>query len=90
MAQEIGGTVLGEEFDGHSSISGGNDKQGFPMRQGNVTNTECASCVRRDTLATVSVVPVSASASPSVVTHCWARYFRSWWSPNKGEKEIPV
>jgi len=40
MAQEIDGQVLGEEFDGYVlRISGGNDKQGFPMRQGVLTNT---------------------------------------------------
>lgn len=40
MAQEIDGQVLGEEFDGYIlRISGGNDKQGFPMRQGILTNT---------------------------------------------------
>lgn len=40
MAQEIDGSVLGEEFDGYIlRVSGGNDKQGFPMRQGILTNT---------------------------------------------------
>jgi len=40
MAQEIDGTVLGEEYAGFIfRISGGNDKQGFPMRQGVLTNT---------------------------------------------------
>jgi small subunit ribosomal protein S6e len=40
MAQEIDGAVLGEEFAGFIlRISGGNDKQGFPMRQGILTNT---------------------------------------------------
>jgi len=40
MAQEIDGAVLGEEFNGYIlRISGGNDKQGFPMRQGVLTNT---------------------------------------------------
>jgi small subunit ribosomal protein S6e len=40
MAQEIDGSLLGEEFDGYIlRISGGNDKQGFPMRQGVLTNT---------------------------------------------------
>ena len=40
MAQEIDGNVLGEEFEGFIfRISGGNDKQGFPMRQGVLTNT---------------------------------------------------
>ena len=40
MAQEIDGNVLGDEFEGFIfRISGGNDKQGFPMRQGVLTNT---------------------------------------------------
>lgn len=40
MAQEIDGGVLGDEFAGYIlRISGGNDKQGFPMRQGILTNT---------------------------------------------------
>lgn len=40
MAQEIDGDVLGAEFNGYIlRISGGNDKQGFPMRQGVLTNT---------------------------------------------------
>lgn len=40
MAQEVDGSVLGEEFDGYIlRVSGGNDKQGFPMRQGILTNT---------------------------------------------------
>merc|ERR1712176_1131209 len=37
---EVDGDVLGEEFEGYIyRISGGNDKQGFPMRQGVLTNT---------------------------------------------------
>lgn len=40
MAQEVDGSTLGEEFAGYIfRISGGNDKQGFPMRQGVLTNT---------------------------------------------------
>eukprot|EP00934_Nitzschia_sp_Nitz4_P004422 Nitzschia sp. Nitz4//scaffold11_size288233//184301//185308//NITZ4_000793-RA/size288233-augustus-gene-0.138-mRNA-1//-1//CDS//3329534131//4412//frame0 len=40
MAQEVDGSVLGDEFEGYIfRISGGNDKQGFPMRQGVLTNT---------------------------------------------------
>merc|ERR1712174_48966 len=40
IAQEIDGSVLGDEFNGYAlRISGGNDKQGFPMRQGILTNT---------------------------------------------------
>merc|ERR1712176_509453 len=37
---EVDGSVLGDEFEGYIyRISGGNDKQGFPMRQGVLTNT---------------------------------------------------
>jgi len=40
MAQEVDGSVIGDEFAGYIfRISGGNDKQGFPMRQGVLTNT---------------------------------------------------
>jgi len=39
IAQEIDGSTLGDEFNGYVlRISGGNDKQGFPMRQGILTN----------------------------------------------------
>lgn len=38
MAQEVDGSVLGDEFAGYVfKITGGNDKQGFPMRQGILT-----------------------------------------------------
>jgi len=39
MAQEVDGSPLGEEWKGYVfRISGGNDKQGFPMKQGVLTN----------------------------------------------------
>lgn len=39
MGQEIDGEVLGEEFKGYIfKITGGNDKQGFPMKQGVLVN----------------------------------------------------
>ncbi len=38
MNQEVIGDVLGDEFKGYIfKISGGNDKQGFPMKQGVMT-----------------------------------------------------
>jgi len=40
ISQEVNGEDLGEEFAGYIfRISGGNDKQGFPMKQGVLTNT---------------------------------------------------
>ena len=40
MAQEISGDELGEEFAGYVfRITGGNDAQGFPMKQGVLCNT---------------------------------------------------
>jgi small subunit ribosomal protein S6e len=40
MSQEVEGEALGEEYKGYIfKITGGNDKQGFPMKQGVLTNT---------------------------------------------------
>lgn len=39
MGQEVDGEVLGEEYKGYIfKITGGNDKQGFPMKQGVLVN----------------------------------------------------
>merc|ERR1711862_320320 len=39
MASEVSGDALGDEFKGYIfTISGGNDKQGFPMKQGILCN----------------------------------------------------
>jgi ribosomal protein S6E (S10) len=40
ISQEVPGEDLGDEFAGYTfRITGGNDKQGFPMKQGVLTNT---------------------------------------------------
>ena len=40
MAQEVDGEIMGDEFKGYIfKISGGNDKQGFPMMQGVLSAT---------------------------------------------------
>jgi small subunit ribosomal protein S6e len=39
MGYEINGDILGEQYNGYIfRISGGNDKQGFPMKQGILMN----------------------------------------------------
>ena len=39
MGQEVDAETLGDEFKGYVvRITGGNDKQGFPMKQGVLTN----------------------------------------------------
>ena len=39
MATEVAADALGEEWKGHVvRISGGKDKQGFPMKQGVLTH----------------------------------------------------
>merc|ERR1719217_906179 len=56
MASEVDGATLGDEFNGYVlKISGGNDKQGFPMKQGILTNQRVRllfkkgmSCYRKD------------------------------------------
>jgi len=40
ISQEVEGEALGDEYKGYIfKITGGNDKQGFPMKQGVLTNT---------------------------------------------------
>lgn len=40
MGQEVDASTLGDEWKGYVlRITGGNDKQGFPMKQGVLTNT---------------------------------------------------
>jgi len=40
MSQEIDGATLGDQYKGYIfKIGGGNDKEGFPMKQGILTNT---------------------------------------------------
>ena len=42
MAGEVSGDSLGDEFKGYVfHIGGGNDKQGFPMKQGLLTSLDC-------------------------------------------------
>ena len=42
MAGEVSGDSLGDEFQGYVfRIDGGNDKQGFPMKQGLLTSLDC-------------------------------------------------
>jgi len=48
ISQEVEGGNLGDEFKGYVfRISGGNDKQGFPMKQGVLTNTRVRLLLRK-------------------------------------------
>lgn len=48
MAEEIEGDLLGDEFKGYVfKITGGNDKDGFPMRQGVLVNKRVRLLLRR-------------------------------------------
>jgi len=50
MSQEVVGDDLGEQFKGYIfKITGGNDKQGFPMKQGVLTNTRVRLLLGPDT-----------------------------------------
>jgi len=49
MSQEVVGEDLGDQFKGYIfKISGGNDKQGFPMKQGILTNTRVRVLLGKD------------------------------------------
>ena len=50
MSQEVEGEALGDQFKGYIfKITGGNDKQGFPMKQGVLTNTRVRLLLGKDT-----------------------------------------
>ncbi len=50
MGQEIDGEVLGDEFKGYIfRITGGNDKQGFPMKQGVLVNGRVRLLLKKST-----------------------------------------
>jgi len=50
MSQEVNGDELGDQFKGYIfKITGGNDKQGFPMKQGVLTNTRVKLLMGKDT-----------------------------------------
>eukprot|EP00178_Gracilaria_changii_P027176 TRINITY_DN8495_c1_g1_i1.p1 TRINITY_DN8495_c1_g1~~TRINITY_DN8495_c1_g1_i1.p1 ORF type:complete len:243 (+),score=42.37 TRINITY_DN8495_c1_g1_i1:63-791(+) len=49
MSHEVDGKVLGDEFDGYVfRITGGNDKQGFPMKQGVLTTNRVRLLLDKD------------------------------------------
>jgi len=49
MGQEVDGDTLGDEFKGYVlRITGGNDKQGFPMKQGILTNQRVRLLLNKD------------------------------------------
>lgn len=51
VAEEFDGEGLGEEFKGYVfRIAGGQDKQGFPMKQGVLTNTRVRLLLKRGTV----------------------------------------
>ena len=48
MSEEVEGSTIGDEFNGYIfKIVGGQDKQGFPMKQGVLTNTRARLLLRR-------------------------------------------
>merc|ERR1712190_631121 len=48
MSTEVSGDSLGDEFKGYVfKIAGGNDKQGFPMKQGILCTTASNYCLRK-------------------------------------------
>lgn len=60
MGQEIDGEVLGDEFKGYIfRITGGNDKQGFPMKQGVLVNGRVRLLLKK------SMINISALTIPN-------------------------
>jgi small subunit ribosomal protein S6e len=56
MGHEIDGEVLGDEFKGYIfRITGGNDKQGFPMKQGVLINGRVYLLLKKSTFTSFSL-----------------------------------
>ncbi|KAH7985170.1 hypothetical protein HPB49_026572 [Dermacentor silvarum] len=67
MGQEVEADALGDEWKGYVvRISGGNDKQGFPMKQGVLTAGRVRLLLSKATHATDHGVLASASATPKI------------------------
>ena len=59
MGQEIDGEILGESFKGYIfRITGGNDKQGFQMKQGILMNGRTRILFKKRKYFPVSIVSV--------------------------------
>ncbi|CAG8559521.1 16161_t:CDS:2 [Acaulospora colombiana] len=59
ISAEVPGDSLGDEFKGYIfRISGGNDKQGFPMKQGERKRKSVRGCIVGNDLAVLSLVLV--------------------------------
>eukprot|EP00275_Glaucocystis_incrassata_P000578 EC119871.1.p1 GENE.EC119871.1~~EC119871.1.p1 ORF type:complete len:129 (+),score=35.83 EC119871.1:47-388(+) len=80
MSAEVEGDDLGDEFKGYVfKISGGNDKQGFPMKEGILSNQRVRLLLTKGSSCYRPRRRVSASASPSAAALS-ARIFRcSTW-----------
>lgn len=58
MGQEMDGEILGEEYKGYIfKITGGNDKQGFPMKQGVLVNGRVRLLLKKSKLLSTLLSP---------------------------------
>ena len=59
MGQEMDGEILGEEYKGYIfKITGGNDKQGFPMKQGVLVNGRVRLLLKKSKLPLSRLFPL--------------------------------
>ena len=67
ISQEVNGDALGEEFKGYVfKITGGCDKQGFPMKQGVLTPGRVRLLLTEELHASVGMESVTESAGGSL------------------------
>jgi len=67
MGQEIEGEVLGEEYKGYLfKITGGNDKQGFTMKQGVLVNGRVRLLMKKSKFKSFNKAAVSLSIPLSI------------------------
>ena len=59
MGQEIDGEVIGDQYKGYVfRITGGNDKQGFPMKQGVLVNGRVRLLLKQSKFSRSNRIPI--------------------------------
>lgn len=65
MGQDVDASCLGDEWKGYTlRITGGNDKQGFPMKQGVLTQVRTNAGVSTNGIVEPEIIVVSSFAGP--------------------------
>ena len=69
MGSDVDGKVLGPEFEGYIlRITGGNDKQGFSMKQGILVNGRVRILLKESKYSPIATLDLETTL-PAILTH---------------------